>query len=122
MSDLYKIWQAEYRNMVAQEDCDEVEKFYKPFLDKYESKFRIHYQMLQQMTRQADLTDLPSNHEQTPDFTPSLAALDDAQTLMGREWNRNESGEIILHPLWTPNLDPAKTGLYEDRLYATYYP
>ena len=102
LSDLYNNWQAEYRNAVTQEDYDEVEKFYKPFLDKYEFKFRIHYQMLQQMSRQADLADLPSTHEQTPDFTPSLAALDDAQALMGREWNRNEPGEEIppiLHPL-----------------------
>ena len=63
LSDLYRKWQAEYRNTETQEDCNEVKKFYKPFLDKYESKYRIHYQMLhrihyqmlQQMTRQADL-------------------------------------------------------------------
>ena len=42
------------------------------------------------MTRQADLADMPSTHEQTSDFTPSLAALDDAQALMKKEWNRNE--------------------------------
>ena len=66
--------------MVTQEDCDEV-KLYKPFLDKYESKFRIHYQMLQQMTRQADLANVPSTHEQKSDFTPSLAALDDGSSL-----------------------------------------
>ena len=88
LSDLYKNWQAEYRNVVTQEDCDEMKKFYKPFLDKCESKYRIHYQMLQEMTRQADLGDMPSTHEQTSEFTPSLAALDDAQTLMKKEWNQ----------------------------------
>ena len=102
LSNLYKNWQAGYRSMVTQEDCDEVEKFYKPFLDRYESKFRIHYQMLQQMTRQADLADLPSTHKQTSDFTPSLAALDDAEALIGREWNRNEPGEEILRQYSTP--------------------
>ena len=95
LSDSCRNWQAEYRNAVTQEDCDEVKKFYKPFLDKYESKFRIHYQMLQQMTRQADFADIPSTHEQMSDFTPSLAALDDAQALMKKKWNRNESGEEI---------------------------
>ena len=41
LSDLYGNWQDEYRNMVTQEDCDEVKKFYKPLLDKYKSKYRI---------------------------------------------------------------------------------
>ena len=84
MSHLYNNWQAEHRNAVTQEDCDKMERFYQPFLDKYESRFRIHYQMLQHMIRQEDLADLPSTHEQKPDFTPSLAALDDAQALMGK--------------------------------------
>ena len=89
---------------MTQEDCNEVEKFYKPFLDKNESKFRVHYQMLQQMTRQADLADLLSSHEQTPgfSFTPSLAALDDAQALMGKEWKRNEPWEEIPRQYSTP--------------------
>ena len=63
VSNLYRNWQAEYRNTVTPEDCDEVKKFYKPFLDKYESKYRILYQMLQQTTRQADLADMPSTHK-----------------------------------------------------------
>ena len=58
--------------------------------------------MLQQMTRQADLADMPSTHEQTSDFTPSLPALDDAQALMKKEWNRNEPGEEIPRPYSTP--------------------
>ena len=58
--------------------------------------------MLQQMTRQADLIDLPSIHRQKPDFSPRLAALDDAQALMGKEWNRSEPGEEILRQYSTP--------------------
>ena len=38
--------------------------------------------MLQQMTTQIDLANMPSTHEETSDFTPSLAVLDDAQALM----------------------------------------
>ena len=51
--------------------------------------------MLQQMTRQADLANLPSTHKQKSDFSPSLVTLDDAQALMKKEWNRNEPGEEI---------------------------
>ena len=58
--------------------------------------------MLQQMTRQADLANLPFTHKQTSDFTPSLAALDDAQALMKKEWNRNEPGEEIPRQYSTP--------------------
>ena len=47
LSDWYRNWQAEYKNAMTLEDCDEVKRFYKPFLDKYESKYRIFYQMLQ---------------------------------------------------------------------------
>ena len=45
--DLYGNWQAEYRNAVTSEDCEEVKRFYKPYLEKYKSKYRILYQMLQ---------------------------------------------------------------------------
>ena len=102
LSHLYRNWQDEYRNAVTQEDCDEVKKFYKPFLDKYKSKYRIHYQMLQQMTRQTDLADMPSTHEQTSEYTPSLVALDDTQALMKKEWNRNEPDDEIPRHYSTP--------------------
>ena len=48
LNDLYRNWQVEYKNVVTPEDCNEVKGFYKPFLEKYESKYRIFYQMLQQ--------------------------------------------------------------------------
>ena len=41
--------------------------------------------MLQQMTRQADFADMPSTYKQTSHFTPSSAALDDAQALIEKE-------------------------------------
>ena len=40
---LYRNWQAEYRNAVTSEDCEEVKRFYKAYLEKYESKYRILY-------------------------------------------------------------------------------
>ena len=69
--------------------------FYKPYLEKYESKYRILYQMLQQVNRQTDNTSVPSAQEHTPNITPSLAALDDAQALMRKKWRRGEPGEDI---------------------------
>ena len=40
-----------------------------------------------------DSTSVPSTQEHTPDITPSLAVLDNAQTLMRKKWRRGESGE-----------------------------
>ena len=45
---LYKNWHAEYRDAVSAEDCEEIRKFYKPYLEKYESKYKILYHLLQQ--------------------------------------------------------------------------
>ena len=47
LDDLYKNWHAEYRDAVSVEECDEIKKFYKPYLEKYESKYRILYHILQ---------------------------------------------------------------------------
>ena len=46
LTHLYRNWQAEYRSAITSEDCEEVKRFYKPYLEKYESKYRILYQML----------------------------------------------------------------------------
>ena len=48
--------------------------------------------MLQQPNRPTD-TSVPSAQEHTPNITPSLAALDNAQALMRKEWKRSEPGE-----------------------------
>ena len=95
LNDLYRNWQVEYKNAVTPEDCKEIKRFYKPFLDKYESKYRILYQMLQKANRQTNNTSVPSGQEPTPNITPSLAALDDAQALMRKEWRRGKPCEDI---------------------------
>ena len=51
--------------------------------------------MLQQANRQTDNASVLSAQESTPNITPSLAALDDAQALMRKEWRRGEPGEDI---------------------------
>ena len=95
LADIYRYWQAEYRNAVTSEDCEEVKRFYKPYLEKYESKYRILYQMLQQANRQIGQDGLLSVQEPTSEITPSLAALNDAQELRRREWKRGEPSEDI---------------------------
>ena len=78
---LYGNWQVEYRNAMTSEECEEIKRFCKPYLEKYESKYRIIYQMLQQANRQMGQVGLLSMQEPTSKITPSLAALDDAQPL-----------------------------------------
>ena len=88
LNDMYKNWHAEYGNANTIEECEEIRNFYKPYLDKYESKYRILYQLLQQPR-------LVPTHDSASGITPSLAALDDATTLKQREWIRCEPGEDI---------------------------
>ena len=63
------------------EDCEEIRKFYKPYLEKYESKYRILYQILQQGNKSTGQTSSFSAQEPISGITPSLAVLDDAQAL-----------------------------------------
>ena len=81
LNELYKNWQAKYKDAVTSEECEEIRRFYKPYLEKYESKYRILYQILQQANKPAGQTSLLSTQEPTSGITPSLAALDDAQEL-----------------------------------------
>ena len=88
LDDLYKNWHAEYRNAATLEECDKIKRFCKPYLEKYESKYRILYHLLQQPS-------LISTQETTSSITPSLAALDDAPSLRQREWIQGEPGEDV---------------------------
>ena len=85
LDDLYKNWHAEYRDATSSEACEEIKKFYQPYLEKYKSKYRILYHMLQQPYPL-------SARESTSGMTPSLVALDDAPLLRRREWIRGEPG------------------------------
>ena len=74
LDDLYKNWHAEYRDATSLEACEEIKKFYQPYLEKCESKYRILYHMLQQPYSL-------SARESTSGMTPSLVALDDVPSL-----------------------------------------
>ena len=78
LNELYKNWQAEYKDAVTSEECEEIRRFYKPYLEKYESKYRILYQILQQANKPVGQTGLLFTQEPTSGITPSLAVLDDA--------------------------------------------
>ena len=95
LNNLYRNWKAEYRSAITPEDCEEVKRFYKPYLEKYKSKYRILYQILQQANKQTSHTSVLSAQEHTSEIAPSLAALDDAQALRRREWRRGEPSEDI---------------------------
>ena len=86
LNELYKNWHVEYGNANTIEECEEIKNFYKPYLEKYESKYRVLYHMLQQPS-------LIPAHVSTSGITPSLAALDDATSLKQREWIHSKPGE-----------------------------
>ena len=93
LTDLYGNWQAEYRDAVTLEESEEIRRFYKPYLEKYESKYRILYQMLCQANKSMGQTGLLPIQEPTSGITPSLAMLDDVQALRRKEWRRGEASE-----------------------------
>ena len=83
LNEMYQNWHAEYGSATSIEECEEIKNFYKPYMDKYDSKFRILYQLLQQPRS-------VSIHDDTSGITPSLVALDDATSLKQRSKQREE--------------------------------
>ena len=45
---LYQNWQAEYKEAITSEQCEEIHKFYEPYVMKYERKYKVLYQILRQ--------------------------------------------------------------------------
>ena len=97
---LYKNWQAEYKEAVTLEQCEDIQKFYEPHVQKYERKYRWLCGMLKQAIGERKRASPPRVADErkrissprvvTPELTPSLAALEDASTLKGKEWNRGK--------------------------------
>ena len=98
LNEMYQNWHAEYGSATSIKECEEIKNFYKPYMDKYESKFRILYQLLRQPR-------LVTTFDDTSENTPSLAALDDATSLKQRSkpredvWKQytNIEGHLIPH-------------------------
>ena len=45
---LYQNWQAEYAEAITTEQCEGIQKFYEPYVLKYETKYKVLYQTLRQ--------------------------------------------------------------------------
>ena len=86
LREMYINWHAEYGNATTLEEWEEIKNYYKPYLAKYESKYRVLYHLLQQPRM------IPT-YDGASGITPSLAALDDATSLKQKEWIRSEPGE-----------------------------
>ena len=85
---LYQNWQAEYKEAITSEQCEDIQKFYEPYVRKYETKYKVLYQMLRQAIDERNR--VPSSRVSATELTPSLVALEDASTLKRKEWNRGE--------------------------------
>ena len=76
---LYQNWQAEYKEAITSEQCEEIQKFYEPYVMKYETKYKVLYQILRQAI--GEQNNIPSSRVSSTGLTPSLVALEDASTL-----------------------------------------
>ena len=92
---LYQNWQAEYKEAMTSEQCEDIQRFYEPYVKKYETKYKMLYWMLKQAIDERNRA--PSSKVTTSELTPSLVALEDASTLKRREWNRGEPDIEIPH-------------------------
>ena len=85
---LYQNWQVEYKEVITLEQCEDIQRFYEPYVRKYETKYKVLYQMLKQAIDERNK--VPSSRVSASELTPSLVALEDASTLKRKEWNRGE--------------------------------
>ena len=85
---LYQNWQAEYIEAITSEQCEDIQRFYEPYVRKYETKYKVLYQMLKQAIDERNRA--LASRVSTTELTPSLVALEDASTLKRKQWNRGE--------------------------------
>ena len=68
-----KTGKQKYKEAVTLEEYEEIRRFYKPYLEKYESKYRNLYQILQQANKPVEQTSLLCTQEPTLGITPSFS-------------------------------------------------
>ena len=122
---LHQNWQAEHREAITYEQCDAIRKFYEPHVQKYETKYKILYQMLQQAldrlkTPSSRVSVSASPRVSASELTPSLVALDDAATLKRKECEKDKLAMEKPHVFSTKEgrLTPTAP-VYEDMRTAT---
>ena len=85
---LYQNWQAEYKEAMTSEQCEDIQRYYEHYVRKYETKYKMLYQMLKQAIDERKRASSP--RVSASELTPSLVALEDASTLKRKEWNRDK--------------------------------
>ena len=85
---LYQNWQAEYKEAITSEQCEDIQRFYEHYVRKYETKYKVLYQMLRQAIDERNRA--PLSRVSATELPPSLVALEDASTLKRKEWNRGK--------------------------------
>ena len=115
---LYQNWQGEHKEAITCEQCDAIQTFYVPHVKKYETKYKILYQMLKQAI---DRSKIPSSPRvSASELTPSLVALEDASTLKKQELERNKPDIEKPHMFSTREVRLTPTApAYEDMRMAT---
>ena len=115
---LYQNWQAEYKEAMTSEQCEDIQRFFEPYVRKYETKYKVLYQTLRQAIDERN--EVPSTRVSASELNPSLVALEDASTLKGKEWNRGEPH------IETPHMYSTRDGrltptapVYEDMRFET---
>ena len=98
---------------MTSEQCEDIQRFYEPYVRKYETKYKVLYQMLKQAIDERNRASLP--RVSASELTPNLVALEDASTLKRKEWNRGEPNIETPHMYSTIDgrLTPTAPG-YED--------
>ena len=76
---LYQNWQVEYKEAMTSEQCEDIQRFYEPYVRKYETKYKVLYQTLKQAIDERNK--VPSSRVSASELTPSLVVLEDASTL-----------------------------------------
>ena len=64
---------------MTSEQCEDIQRFYEPYVWKYETKYKILYQTLRQAIDERKRASSP--RVSSPELTPSLVALEDAINL-----------------------------------------
>ena len=49
---LYHNWQAEYKEAITPEQCEEIQQFYESYVVKYETKYKIIYKVLKHASQE----------------------------------------------------------------------
>ena len=67
---LYQNWQAEYKAAMTSEQCEDIQRLYEPYVQKYETKYKILYQTLRQAIGERKRASSP--RVSATQLTPSL--------------------------------------------------